>query len=69
MPIYEYECDQCGRRLEEIRTMRERGRLIECGAQLVADPPIADCQGKLRPQVTMPSPPQGDFPTPKRHGR
>lgn len=31
MPTYTYQCDQCGRQLEEVRTVAKRNDLWHCG--------------------------------------
>ncbi len=30
MPIYEYNCQKCGRRFEQIRSMSDADKTIEC---------------------------------------
>lgn len=31
MPVYTYKCDNCGRREDQYRTMRNRNRRLPCG--------------------------------------
>jgi len=41
MPIYEYECDKCGKRFEELRSM-DRRHEVEC----------PDCKGAVHIRIS-----------------
>lgn len=56
MPVYEYECERCGRREELIQSFRAP-RSHSCGTA---------CRGTMQRQVSLPAPAQGDFGTPPR---
>jgi putative FmdB family regulatory protein len=49
MPLYEYECDRCKRRVEELRAMKDRATLYACAACDNA----GDC-GLLYPLLSVP---------------
>lgn len=59
MPTYTYECERCGRRDEQVRTIAERAEAWSCGPE---------CRGTMRLVPSLPAPPQGSFDSPRSPG-
>ncbi len=68
MPIYEYKCDMCGRKADRLQAWTAM-RPFPCDPTADGDDASYAnrfCPGKMRPQISRPAPPQGDFGTPKK---